>query len=58
MIRNKLFIGDTYIKLNDKTKAAEYFKLAMESKPKTSADEKYVKEAAEKYKSATAKGWW
>lgn len=58
LIRNKIFIGDTYLKLNNKDKAAEYFKLAMESKPKTPVDEKYVKEAADKYKSASSKGWW
>lgn len=58
MIRNKIFIGDTLLKLDRKTEAAEYFLQASKAEPKTESDRKQIEDAQKKYEAATAKGWW
>ena len=58
MIRNKLFLGDSYLALGKKEEAAKWFKLASEATPKTDHDRATVEEAAKKLKSATSSSWW
>jgi hypothetical protein len=58
MIRNKLFIGDSYLKLGKKDEAAEWFKKAMECESHSPSDTKFIEEAQKKHKEATASGWW
>ena len=58
MIRNKIFIGDTLLKLDRKTEAAEYFLKASQAEAKSESDRRYVEEAKKKHAEATKTGWW
>ncbi len=58
MVRNKIFIGDSLLKLDRKTEAAEWFLKASKCEVKTESDRKFVQEAVTKHASATATGWW
>lgn len=58
MIRNKIFIGDCYVAMKDKDRAAMYYHAAMHMAPKTPAEELQVEAARTKHASATATGWW
>jgi hypothetical protein len=58
MIRNKIFIGDTLLKLDRKTEAAEYFLQASKAEAKSESDRKQIEDAKKKHEAATATGWW
>jgi predicted negative regulator of RcsB-dependent stress response len=58
MLRNKIYIGDTYMKLGKKEEAAEWYEKATKFNAIAESDKQLLEEAKKKLASTKSSSWW
>ena len=58
MIRNKMYLGDSYMALSKKEEAAKWFEKAIACEAKTDHDRETIESCKKKLEASKAAGWW